>query len=99
MTAHTTLSCDGKWCGETASERRAAEEGWCRSDGHDLCPRCSTFKCAGTVGRRPEWMSPGQYDACLCVLVASHDGPHRCKHDEADASRCSDSAPGQDVAS
>lgn len=42
-------------------------------------------RCTGTLGSRPEWMSPGQYDPCRCRLDAGHDGPHWCEHlDEPD---------------
>jgi hypothetical protein len=37
-------------------------------------------RCTGTLGSRPEWMSPDQYDPCRCRLDAGHDGPHWCEH-------------------
>jgi hypothetical protein len=41
----------------------------------DLDPRCK-----GTLGSRPSWMSPDQYDPCRCRLDRGHDGPHWCEH-------------------
>jgi len=43
-------------------------------------------RCRGTLGRRPDWMSPDQYDPCRCDLTTGHDGPHECEHTRADAS-------------
>jgi len=47
-------------------------------------------RCTGTLGSRPSWMNPDQYDAaggpCRCDLTAGHDGPHECEHTRADAS-------------
>lgn len=37
-------------------------------------------RCHGTLGSRPEWMSPDQYDPCRCRLEDGHDGPHWCEH-------------------
>jgi hypothetical protein len=39
-----------------------------------------TERCAGTLGSRPWWMSPDQYDPCRCTLLASHEGDHQCAH-------------------
>lgn len=80
MTARTYLSCDGPKCTETTPDWLADERGWTREHG-DLCKRCSTGKCAGTVGRRPEWMGVDQWDPCACVLPAGHDGDCACRHD------------------
>jgi len=41
-------------------------------------------RCTGTLGSRPSWMSPGQYDPCRCDLTTGHDGPHECEHTRAD---------------
>lgn len=38
-------------------------------------------RCSGTLGSRPSWMSPDQYDPCRCTLVVGHDGPHTCEHE------------------
>lgn len=37
-------------------------------------------RCLGTLGKRPSWMSPDQYDPCRCELPNGHDGDHRCEH-------------------
>lgn len=42
-------------------------------------------RCDGTLGGRPSWMSPDQYDPCRCDLPRGHEGPHECEHSRADA--------------
>lgn len=37
-------------------------------------------RCRGTLGTRPGWMSPDQYDPCRCYLDRGHAGPHWCDH-------------------
>lgn len=63
-----------------------------RPEGHDgdhsatvTIPRTVTWpepdpRCTGTLGSRPDWMSPDQYDPCRCRLDAGHEGAHWCEH-------------------
>jgi hypothetical protein len=37
-------------------------------------------RCKGTLGQRPSWMSPDQYDPCRCTLPRDHEGDHACEH-------------------
>jgi hypothetical protein len=37
-------------------------------------------RCKGTLGERPSWMSPDQFDPCRCTLPRGHDGDHECEH-------------------
>lgn len=56
--------------------------------GHDGMHQAVTYialtdpdpRCRGTLGSRPSWMSPDQYDPCRCRLDRGHDGPHWCEH-------------------
>ena len=37
-------------------------------------------RCKATLGERPGWMSPDQYEACRCTLPRDHEGEHACEH-------------------
>lgn len=37
-------------------------------------------RCTETLGTKPWWMSPDQYDPCRCWLAAGHEGDHQCDH-------------------
>lgn len=37
-------------------------------------------RCQRTIGSRPSWMSPDQYDPCRCRLGRSHEGDCWCEH-------------------
>lgn len=57
------------------------------SDDDELADRLQTAalgelpeRCPATLGERPSWMSPGQYDPCHCRLPNGHDGDHECSH-------------------
>ena len=40
-------------------------------------------RCTHVLSRRPEWMSPDQYEPCRCELPAGHEGEHECGHTRA----------------
>jgi hypothetical protein len=83
MSAETTvqLSCDGLRCHEhTSFVGKRQPTDWLIAGDYVLCPRCVAGKCGGTVGQRPGWMSPDQYDPCMCVLAFEHEGDCVCKH-------------------
>jgi hypothetical protein len=44
-------------------------------------------RCRGTLGDRPSWMSPDQFDPCRCTLPRDHEGAHACEHTEAEDAR------------
>ena len=54
--------------------------------GAEITPEPAPARCGARLGKRPEWMSPGQYDPCECDLPAGHDpspddpSGHSCKH-------------------
>lgn len=60
-------------------------------------------RCKGTLGDRPGWMSPDQFDPCRCLLPRNHDGDHECEHTHeaaaaASGRMCADTdCPDQDV--
>lgn len=84
----TTIRCDEPGCravwprtnGEWGYVRKlASEHGWTfdafGAFAGDRCPDHADPRCTGTLGSRPGWMSPDQYDPCRCRLDRGHDGP------------------------
>jgi hypothetical protein len=47
--------------------------------------------CGRDAGKRPGWMSPGQYDPCPCVRPKGHEGPCGCR----DHDRPADAVPAE----
>jgi hypothetical protein len=78
------IYCDAKRCETSPATPLTAERAGWTLGAEDICPTCSSGRCQGTLGRRPEWMSPDQWDGCRCLLEVGHDGPCECIHVVAD---------------
>ena len=81
------LARGSSWPGEMAHRVEVAAERVLSLLGESPVPdEPRDERCGGTLGRRPYWMSPDQYDPCRCDLPAGHDpspddpSGHSCEH-------------------
>lgn len=76
MSRTTTVRCEARRCVESTRLEFFDAEGWTvDTRGRDLCKRCSTGRCNGTIGP-----TDGQW-SCSCLLPVDHDGLCKCSHD------------------